>query len=258
LRKLWRISLIALSTLVLVATTLFWVAPVALSIWTARKVSSRARSVPVELTDKSVSPAANTKLTYFGYEFDLPWSDIDPSRSKTLHVNQAVIIFRSGLQMSVTALPSKEFINGIAGSYATPQTVAPFIVSEFGVEATRSDYEFLRRLYNFTPEKMNRWALSPATHYRESAFLTIKYIALLPWAADSGIFSVRNAEYRGFQQGNPQSRPTGIVVSLYSDDGGIEFVFNQRNYQNSAGVSQAEINRVIQSVQKSNVAGVQR
>ncbi len=254
MRRPWRILLIVASTLALAAVALLWAAPVALSIWTAHKVPSRTRLAPVELTDASVSPAASSKLSYFGYQFEAPWSDIDASTSKATNVNQALITFRSGLKISVTALPPKEIINGLASSYATPQTVAPFIASEFGVEATRSDYEFLRRLYNFTPEKMNRWALSSAVHYRESMLLTIKSAALVPWA-DSGIFNVRNAEYAGFQQGNPQAHPTGIVVSLYSDDGGIEFVFSQKSYQNPAGVSQAEINRVIQSVRKGGWPG---
>lgn len=249
MRKPWRILLVVVATLVFVAFIFYWAGPVALSIWTARKVPSRARIVPVELKDASVSLSTGGKLSYFGYEFELPWTDIDASRSKTTSVNQAVVIFRSGLQISVTTLPPREIINGLASSYATPQTVAPFIASEFGVEATRSDYEFLRRLYNFTPEEMNRWALSPAVHYRESMLLTIKSAALVPWA-DSGIFNVRNSECAGFQQGSPGARPVGIVVTLFSQDGGIEFVFSQKNYGNPAGVSQAEINRVIQSVRR--------
>jgi hypothetical protein len=253
LRKLRRILIVVGGTLALIVFCLYWAGPVALSLWTARKVPDRARLVPEDLKDASVSPSAGDKLSYFGYEFELPWSDIDASRSKTTNVNQAIIIFRSGLQMSVTATSPKEIINGLASSYATPQTVAPFIASEFGVEATRSDYEFLRRLYNFTPEKMNLWALSRATHYRESMLLTIKSAALLPWA-DSGIFNVRNSEYAGFQQGSPDVRPVGIVLTLYSENGGIEFVFSQKKYQNPAGVSQAEINRVVQSVRKVETA----
>lgn len=253
MKKLWRISIVVVTTLVFVAIVLYWAGPVALSIWTARKVPARARLVPVELKDASVSPSAGDKVSYFGYEFELPWSDIDASQSKTTSVNQAVVTFRSGLQMSVTALPPKEFIDGLANSYGTPQTIAPFIASEFGVEATRSDYEFLRRLYDFTPENVNRWALSPATHYRQSMFLTIKSASLLPWAADSGIFNVRNAEFRGFQQGNPDVHPTGIMLSLYSGNGGIEFIFSEKKYQNPAGVSQPEINCIIQSLKK--VAG---
>jgi hypothetical protein len=251
LKKLWRIPIIIVSILALVAVIFFWAGPVALSIWTVRKVPSRAWLAPVELTDASISPAAGSKLSYFGYEFELPWSDIDASRSKAdLKLNRAVITLRSGLQVSVTALPPKDFINAVASSYTSPQLFEPFVASEFGSEASRSDYEFLRRLYNFTPEKMDRWALSSAVHYRESMLLTIKSAALLPWAADSGIFNVRNAEYRGFQQGRPDARPTGIAVTLFSEDGGIEFIFSQTSYGNPAGVSQAEINRVIQSVRK--------
>jgi len=257
LRTLRRILVVVGVTLAGIVFCLYWAGPVALSIWTAHKLPDRARLVPQDLKDASVSPSAGDKLSYFGYEFELPWSDIDASRSKTTNVNQAVIIFRSGLQMSVTGLPPKETINGLASSHATPQTIAPFIASEFGVEATRSDYEFLRHLYNFTPEKMNRWALSPKTHYRESMLLTIKSAALLPWA-DSGIFNIRNSEYTGFQQGSPDARPVGIVLTLYSENSGVEFVFSQKKYQNPAGVSQAEINRVIQSVRKPTVAEVQR
>jgi len=153
LRTLRRILVVVGVTLAGIVFCLYWAGPVALSIWTAHKLPDRARLVPQDLKDASVSPSAGDKLSYFGYEFELPWSDIDASRSKTTNVNQAVIIFRSGLQMSVTGLPPKETINGLASSHATPQTIAPFIASEFGVDATRSDYEFLRHLYNFTPRR---------------------------------------------------------------------------------------------------------
>ena len=239
-------------TLAVIAFGLYWAGPVALSIWTARKLPDRARLVPVNLKDPSISEAAGSRLSYFDHEFELPWSDIDGSRTHLdPNLNRVDLKLRSGLQVSATVLPGKDVINGIAsGVQLSPQLFDAFVTSEFGTDANRSDYEFLTRLYDFTPEKMNRWALSPSTHYREAMLLTIKSMALLPWAADSGVFKVCNADYKGFQQGNPQTRPTGIVVSLYSDDGGIEFVFNQKNYDYPAGVSQAEINRVIQSVRK--------
>ena len=255
MKKLLRISLVVLSILALVTVLFYWAAPVALSIWAARKAPSRARLVPVELPDTSVSSVAGSRLSYFGYEFELPWSDVDPSRSKAdPKLNRAVINYRSGLQVQVNALPPKEFINAVATTYTSPQLFEPFVAAQFGREACRSDFEFLKRLYDFTPEKMHFWAASSAVHVREIMLLKIKYTALSQWAADSGIFNVRNAQYRGFQQGSPNARPTGILVSLYSEDGGIEFVFAQQNYANPAGVSQAEINRVIQSVRKVKAA----
>ena len=84
--------------------------------------------------------------------------------------------------------------------------------------------------------------------------IKIKSTLLLPWAADSGIFSVRTSEYRGFQQGSPQARPGEIVVDLFSEkDDAVEIAFRQKNYQPPRGVSQADINRVIESLH--NVPG---
>ncbi len=77
----------------------------------------------------------------------------------------------------------------------------------------------------------------------------IKSVALLRWA-DSGIFNLQNQAYKGFQQGNPQVRQTGLAVELFSDEGGIEFLFNQKDYKNPAGISQPEINRIVQTLRR--------
>jgi hypothetical protein len=52
----------------------------------------------------------------------------------------------------------------------------------------------------------------------------------------------------GFQQGNPQSRPHGIVVSPYSEKGNVEMIFTQKDYRKSVGITQPEINRVVRSL----------
>jgi hypothetical protein len=229
----------------LVAIFVFWGFPVGMSIWTVWKAPIRAKVVPTELANFSISQAAGSKLDYFGYEFEVPWTDI--AESKKLNSNHVLVNFHSGLQVSVTVLPTKEFVDGVAVSFGVSPEV---FESKIGYEAAHSDYEFLRRLYALTPDKMNIWAASPSVHYRDIIFLRIKYGSLMPWA-DSGIFSVANQSYKGFQQGNPDSRPNGILVNLYADDGSVEFEFNQENYQNPMGISQSEINRVIQSLHES-------
>jgi hypothetical protein len=219
----------------------------------SRKVPNRAKAVPGELKDISISQATGDELSYFGYEFQVPWNDINLEETKLypkLNPNRVVLTFRSGLQVSVTSLPPKEMVNGIASALQlSPQLFERFVSAEFGPEATRSDYAFVKKLYEFTPQKMNRWAIRPSVHYRECMLLTLKSTALL-WSADSGIFNIHNQNYSGFQPGNPQARPNGVVATLYSENDAIEFIFNQKDYQNPAGVSQAEINRVIQSLHK--------
>jgi hypothetical protein len=63
--------------------------------------------------------------------------------------------------------------------------------------------------------------------------------------AESGIYLIRTKNFQGFQYGNPQARPSEIVDELFSDRARLEF-----NFPCKGGcVSQAEINRVIQSAQ---------
>jgi hypothetical protein len=245
-RILWRILIGLGISVTLIVVFVYWLFPVGVSIWTVWKAPSRAKVVPVELKDLSMSQAAGSKFDYFGYEFEVPWTDI--AGSGKLNSNRVVVTFRSGLQVSATALPAKEFVNTVAVSWfrVSPQVFE----SKLGYEATHSDYEFLRRMYAFTPGKMNLWAVSPPIHYRDTVFLRLKCNTLLPWAADSGLFDIGNQGYKGFQEGSPAARPLGIIVGLYADDGGVEFIFNQQGYQNRTGVSQPEINRVIQSLHK--------
>jgi len=60
---------------------------------------------------------------------------------------------------------------------------------------------------------------------------------------------------KGFQDGNPQVRQDEIIVHLFSDDGSVEMIFLQKNYQNPNGVSQPEINRIVQSLHKAMQVG---
>jgi hypothetical protein len=248
-----RVLIAAAVTLALLALGVNWVVPVVTSIYAARNAPAIARLVPGELKDLSISPAPGHKLSYFGYEFEVPWTDLDQTQTRLHpenHPNQVVLTFRSGLHLQVTVLPAKEFIDNLGASFpGSPQAMNNFIEASFGHEATQSDYIFLKRLYEFTPAKMNCWSLSQRVHYREGFLLILKSASLPLWAK-GGIFNIQSGSYKGFQQGAPQIRPPGIAASLYSNDGAVEFIFSQKNYQNSAGVSQSEINRVVQSLHK--------
>ena len=40
--------------------------------------------MPTELKDVSTSRLPEEKLSYFGYEFEVPWSDLDESQTRVL------------------------------------------------------------------------------------------------------------------------------------------------------------------------------
>jgi|SRR5580693_10422272 hypothetical protein len=52
--------------------------------------------IPVELTDLSISQADGKKLSYCGYEFEVPWQDIDEAKTRIVSGNKAIVTFRSG------------------------------------------------------------------------------------------------------------------------------------------------------------------
>ena len=118
--KLARRVLISIAvTLVGLFVGVTWIAPCALSFYAAAKAPMVTRVVPTELKDASVSQARGQKLSYFGYEFEVPWGDLDAALTQLYpkdkpHQNRAVLNFRSGLSLMVTALPPRVWINGIS------------------------------------------------------------------------------------------------------------------------------------------------
>jgi len=68
--------------------------------------------------------------------------------------------------------------------------------------------------------------------------------------------TLTNQSSKGFQQGDPHVvREDLLIVDLYSDDGGVEVMFLQKGYQNPTGVTQPEINRIVQSLHKTPQVG---
>jgi len=51
---------------------------------------------------------------------------------------------------------------------------------------------------------------------------------------ETGIFKVQNQSMKGFQQGNAESRDNGVVVQPLFDDGSVQFIFTEKNYNLSA------------------------
>jgi hypothetical protein len=154
--------------------------------------------------------------------------------------------FHSGLRLLVSATPPREWAKVLSSAFAVPPQVAE---SAFGYETLKSDYSFVKALYEFTPENMNHWIASQNALDRDQFILMVKSSAL-PKSAETGIFTIKNEHSKGFQQGNPRVRQDEIVVDLYSDDGNVEMIFFQADYQNFAGVTQSEINRIVQSLQR--------
>jgi hypothetical protein len=222
------------------------IAPIALSYYAVKEAPPVVRVLPMELRDSSISQAPGKRFSYFGYEFEVPWSDLDKNQTEFYPVDKpatrAELHFRSGLKMLISFIPPREWAQELAEySKVSPRQIE----SIFG----NSDYEVVKTIYEFSTDKMHHWNTSPQIYGREQTLLILKSIAPSA-AADSGIFNIRNQTFRGFQEGDPRFERHPILIHLFSDDGSIEFVLSKKPSPASATITQADINRIVYSLHK--------
>jgi hypothetical protein len=191
----------------------------------ARRLARTAPIVMLTLTeppDLSISQAPGQKLAYFGYEFEVPWSDIDLPKTKIRELNKlaeaAVITFRSG---NVIAFWSES--KGQIG------------------------YDLMRAILEATPDKASLLA-SKQRAVQQTSLLTLK-ATIVPRSAESGIYSLRTKELQGFQYGRPQNPPKPLSIELFPSNGRLHIFFGQKP-NGPTIITQADVNRIIQSLHK--------
>lgn len=210
---------------------------------TARKLPF-VRLTPVPLSDSSVSQASGTALSYFGYEFEVPWTDIDVEKTKIVGGNKVIIAFRSGNVLSLWSGQPHEFMNYLLEQGKIDKHTFGKI---YGDEALQSDYNFKRLILETTPDKITIFTDSRKV-VSQGVLLMVKAICV-GGDPNSGIFSVQGKEFRGFQYGLPQNPPKRLSVELFPPDGHLDLIFAQKK-NGSTTISQADINRVVQTFHK--------
>jgi hypothetical protein len=202
------------------------------------------KTAPTELADVSISMASGQKLTYGGYQFEVPW-DVDAEKTKQIKETSVVIVFQSGNALWFSRMPAKEFVDHfLAGSKTDADSLREF----YGDEALRSDYSLTNLILETTPQRIGLF--SNRRQAAGGAMLLLTKAIMMPPGGETGIFRVRTGDFRGFQYGDPRRRPKSIDVEIFSDSGGLAFLFGQREKGSVPAITQAEINRVIQSVRK--------
>jgi hypothetical protein len=205
-----------------------------------RKLPDVAKT-PVPLSDISICSAPHRAVSYFGYELELPWDDVDEEKNKTFGTVH-VTYFRSGNAFWFSTFPPKDFVNGIMKTAKLDQQGFRQL---YGEEAFESDYAFHEKMLRLTPSEITPF-ISQRQAISDQMLLVIKAISIPK--AGSGIFSIQTGGFKGFQFENPQTKPSRITDELFSSDGGIDVIFIQK--VGGPTISQAEINRVIESIHK--------
>jgi hypothetical protein len=201
------------------------------------------RLAPAQLADLSISNSPGRKLSYFGYEFEVPWNDVDEAKSGLIpDSNKAMIAFRSGNSLSVWHGSPRAFLNQVLSNDKIDQNTLRRIV---GDEALQSDYALYRAILRMTPDKMTPFE-SQSDAGNQALLLLVKGICMPP-GADSGVFAVSAAEFSGFQFGRPGNPSGQVSVRLFSDSSSLNFIFVQ-----TAGgptlISQPDVNRILRTL----------
>jgi len=208
------------------------------------------KKVPLELPDLSISRSPGTKLSYFGYQFEVPWDDIDEAKTRTIGEDKAIIAFRSGNVLSVWRGSPREFVNTLL----TSGKIDPDIFRQmYGDEALQSDYALHRIMLDTTPGRITPF-ISKKDAVSRATLLVMKGISA-PRGAESGIFAVKAGEFTGFQYGRPPSPSVGLSVELFADSGSLDFIFGQKA-NGSTVTSQPDINRILQTLQRATSEGI--
>jgi hypothetical protein len=197
-----------------------------------------------ELADVSVSAEPGTKFSARGYEFELPWNDPDLKHVDDASEHKVTVQFGSGRTLFITSGPPNTMLDGmLAQQQTTRENLAPV----WGEEAVRSDYDFKKAILSATPDKVSRRS-SKAEAFRLGMQLAMKS-AIAPPSSGKEFFLLKSEEFRGFQYGAPEDQLYDLEVELYSHDIRLEIHFN-RDMGSAPPITQAEINRVVQSLHK--------
>jgi hypothetical protein len=205
---------------------------------------------PMELGDLSISAAPGRTFSYFGYEFEVPWDDLNEGKMKQVGKAQ-LISFRSGNALLFSRMEPQEFVRTfLSSTNADPEKVRKL----WAGDALESDYALHRLILETTPGQLT--LLSHREVVVRGAMLLLFKGRMMPGGGESGIFRVRTERFQGFQFGDPQSRPKSLDVEMFSDDVGLSFIFAQRENGATPAITQAQINRVLHTARKVHEEGL--
>jgi hypothetical protein len=147
--------LISLGAVIVVCGTYLWFFGVqtflALEAGNIARNTPVVKKLPAELPDLTISGTPGRKLSYFGYEFEVPWGDIDEAKSRIIGGNRAIVAFRSGNALSVWSGSPHEFVNTALSSGKINRDTFRQI---YGDTALESDYSFHRIMLDATLDKI--------------------------------------------------------------------------------------------------------
>jgi hypothetical protein len=237
--------LVGASVFAALALFLVWLFGVqAFVMWEARNVGRKAPGVwatPVPLTDTTVSQPQGAPVSYCGYTFNIPWTDLNTGRSGPSDGSTAFLVFRSNHAVVLMTSPANVLVDSMSNS--APGRRNRDIV--FGAEMPRTDYEFKLAALSLTPARF-AWFTPKREAIRDFILLMSKAMDMQP-KSGADIFRFETPQFRGFQIGKPGTAAQIVQLELYSRDAQLKFIFGEPQ-ASPPTVSQADINLIVHTI----------
>jgi len=175
-------------------------------------------ATPRPIEDMSASTVPGTRLSYFGYEFEVPWSGIKKEANDGRVVR---IFFNSG--QDIAFVDPKAFENGTF---------------------PRISYESLRDALSMTPSRLTPFC-SRRRLDRDRQLMNTKGLRLEHSGA-TDLFAIQTLAYRGFEVSGLQYNGR-VELTFFNNSGNMFNLQLASEKQGSKGITQPEINRIINS-----------
>jgi len=225
------------------AAYLWFFGPQTFCIFQTRKIGREipiVKSVPVERPDLSISTARGQKLSFMGVEFEVPWGDVDQSKSRIVGT-WAAIYFPAGKSILLCVNKPKAFMDGI---FRDKIGSSELFTRLYGPNVLNSDYALRKAIFETTPSDIT---LSTSSGKADGLTFVIFIKAIMPPTTDWAIYDIQSTSMKGFQLGDPIRRPKKMSLELDGDNVEIEFNIEQAASGPTPAITQSEINRIIQT-----------
>lgn len=195
--------------------------------------------VPRPLPDTPAGLPAGKTLSYFGYEFDSPWTEVgEVKQAKSL----AFVYFSEGQMIGIfdpAQLP--DLVGMLKQGDGQSSSGRSAVLTE---RATASNYALRSTILNLTPGDL-RISFFRRQMLTNSVLLMMKEVET-PSIRD-GIFSFETNWFRGFQEGDPARDAMVIIYGYDAEDREIEvWVGSKRGAKNRP--TQADVDCVLYSL----------
>lgn len=234
----WRNIASALICILIAVLAYFYAKPISYLVyakWQCRN-NTRLWTVPIPLRLENATHEAGRRMSYFGYEFESPWTDLSLERK----YNSVVMLYFSNGQFVSIFDPAHDFDELQLMKQVTSARGAS-LANVVGEDAASSRYQLQSWIWNLTPGDLRLFS-SRQKMVTNSVFLIMKKI----WMErlKGGLYSFQTSWLRGIQEGAPSLDDAVIISAFDPQDRKIEiWVGSTKSARHRP--SQDDINRIL-------------